>query len=175
MVRAAVSRNNRLCLASRQAVSASLTSCLTRPSLTDKEIFMRRMVRALGLGVVAMVAAHLGLACGGAQITVAGPAPAGRPTCASVCQQMAGCPVKGPACPQSCQAAQSLSQLGGCEVSLQAELDCLGAQTADVCSAARNACQVQTTALGACIANYCTHPRPGADTAAWCLQAASGF
>jgi hypothetical protein len=143
---------------------------------TDKDDFMRRIVRVLGLGVVALVAAHLGLACGGAVVTVgAPPPPAGRPTCASVCQQMAGCPVKGTTCPQTCQAAQSLSHLADCEVSLQSELDCLGAQTADICSATRNTCQVQTTALGACIANYCAHPRVGADTASWCLQAASGF
>src|SRR5262245_31529773 len=121
---------------------------------------MRRMVRVLGLSVAAVLAAVLGLACGGGTVTVGTPPPApGRPTCGSVCQQMAGCPAKGPTCPQTCQAAQSLSQLAECENSLQAALDCIGGQAADVCSAPRHACQVQTTALGACLANYCTHPR----------------
>jgi hypothetical protein len=137
---------------------------------------MRWMVRVLGLGVVAAAGALLGAGCGGAvQVELGAPAAAGRPTCASVCQQMAGCPAKGAACPQTCQAATSLSAEAGCEASLQAELDCLGGQAANVCGATHQACQVQTGALAACFTNYCTHPRFGANSAALCLQAAAGF
>ena len=142
---------------------------------------MRWMVRILGFGVVSAAAAVLGAGCaaqvdvGGAQLTVGTAPVAGRASCASVCPQMAACPAKGPACPQTCQAATNLTHEAQCEASLQAELDCLGSQTADICGATRNACNAQTAALGACISNYCLHPRMGADTAGWCLQAAAGF
>jgi len=137
---------------------------------------MRWMGRVLGLGVVVAAVALLGAGCGGSvQVEAGAPAPAGRASCASVCPQMAGCPAKGPVCPQTCQAATSLSAEAGCEASLQATLDCLGGQSADVCGATRNACQVQTVALASCFTNYCAHPRFGANSAALCLQAAAGF
>ena len=137
---------------------------------------MRGMVRVVGLGVVTGVLALLGVACG-AQVTV-GVAPvavAAQATCESVCPSMAACPGRGPACPQTCTAARNLSVEAHCEGSLQAELDCLAQNSANACGATHGPCQQVTLALGACIANYCTHPRVGADTAAWCLQAAAGF
>jgi hypothetical protein len=137
---------------------------------------MRWFVRVLGLGVVAMVAAQLGVGCGGTVVVGVAPAPvAGRPSCASVCQQMAGCPGKGPACPQGCASAQNLSVQAGCEGSLQGELDCLGAQSTNICSATRDVCQTVTLALAACISNYCTHERMGSPNQELCLQAASAF
>jgi hypothetical protein len=139
---------------------------------------MRWMVRVLGLGVVAVFVAQLGAGCGGSVQVDVGVAPvavAGRANCTSVCQQMAVCPEKGPTCSPSCQSATSLSAQAGCDGSLQAELDCLGAQTNNICSAARNACQTQTLALAACLSNYCTHERMGSPNQALCLQAAVAF
>jgi hypothetical protein len=134
------------------------------------------MVRVVGLGVVTGVLALLGAACGAqVQVGVAPVAVAGAPTCESVCPQMAACPGRGPTCPQTCTAARNLSAEARCEASLQGMLDCLQSQSANICAATHGACQQQTGLLGACVANYCTHPRIGADTAAWCLQAAAGF
>jgi hypothetical protein len=139
---------------------------------------MQWIVRVLGLGVVALFAAQLGVGCGGAVQVDVGVAPvvvAGRASCASVCQQMASCPGKGPTCAPGCQSAQSLASQAGCDGSLQAELDCLGSQSANVCSATRSACQTQTLALGACISNYCTHQRMDSPNQSLCLQAAVAF
>ncbi len=138
---------------------------------------MHWFVRVLGLGIVAAIAAPLGGGCTAeVQVGVApAPTPAGRPTCASVCQQMAGCPAKGPACPQTCQSTQSVSSLAGCDASLQAELDCLASQPGDICTATHAACQTQTLALSACMANYCTHERMGSPNQVLCLQAAAGL
>jgi hypothetical protein len=58
---------------------------------------------------------------------------------------------------------------------VQAELDCLAAQSANVCTATQGACQTQTLALAACITNYCGHPRAGSPNQALCLEAASPF
>ena len=136
---------------------------------------MRWIGRVLGLGVVALVAAQLAAGCGGAvQVGVGVPVAAARASCASVCQQMAGCPTKGPACPQGCQSAQSIASQAGCDGSLQAELDCLGAQP-DVCSATRGACQTPTAALAACLTNFCTHQRIDSPNQGLCLQAAVAF
>ncbi len=145
----------------------------------DREIFMQWIVRVLGLGVVGVFAALLAAGCGGSVQVDVGGAPVvavvGRASCASVCQQMAACPGKGPTCAPGCQSAQSLASQAGCDGSLQAELDCLGAQSSDVCSATRTACQTQTLALGACITNFCGHERMGSPNQALCLQAAAGF
>jgi hypothetical protein len=137
---------------------------------------MRWTVRVLGLGVVAVSAVLLGPGCGGALQVDVGVAPvaAGRASCASVCQQMAACPGKGPVCTPGCQSATSLASQAGCDGSLQTELDCLGAQS-NACGAAQNACQTQTMTLSACLTNYCTHERMGSPNQALCLQAAAAF
>jgi hypothetical protein len=137
------------------------------------------MVRVVGLSVVTGALALLGAACGAQVEVAAGPVAVGvapgRPTCESVCPMMAACPGKGPTCPQTCAAARNLSAEARCEATLQAELDCLSGQSANVCAASQTVCQQVTLSLGACITNYCLHPRVGADTAGWCLQAAAGF
>jgi hypothetical protein len=137
---------------------------------------MRWIARVLGVSVVAVVAAALGLGCSGPVQVQVGTAPpvATRASCASVCTQMANCPGKGPTCPQTCQSATSLSAQAGCDASLQAELDCLSTQP-EVCGATRGACQTVTVALASCITNYCTHERMGSPNQALCLQAAQGF
>lgn len=140
---------------------------------------MQWIVRVLGLGVVAVFTALLAVGCGtGVQVSVGGApvvvAVATRASCASVCTQMASCPGKGPTCPPGCQSAQSLASQAGCDGSLQAELDCLGAQP-NACGAAQGPCQPQTLALGACLTNFCTHERVGSPNQALCLQAVVAF
>jgi hypothetical protein len=147
--------------------------------LTEKEIFMRWTVRVLGLGIVAVFTALLGLGCGGGAVQIAvGGAPvvvtSARATCGSVCTQMASCPGKGPVCMPSCESTQNLASQAGCDGSVQAELDCLSTQP-EVCSATRSACQAQTLALGACITNFCGHQRVGSQNQVLCMQAATGF
>lgn len=136
---------------------------------------MRWIVRVLGLGLATLVVASLGAGCG-AQVEV-GPVPvaAGPANCATVCAAMASCPGNGPVCPQTCQAATSLSAEAGCPQSLQAHLDCLSAQGANACNARQGACHTQTMALGACITNFCAKQRMGSPNQALCLQAAVGF
>jgi hypothetical protein len=154
--------------------------CRCNGLLTDKEIFMQWMGRVLGLGVVAVFAAQLGVGCGGSVQVEVGAAPgvavvSGRASCASVCTQMGSCPGKGPTCGPVCNSATNLAAQAGCDASLQADLDCLGAQTSNVCAAPRSTCQTQTAALTACIANFCAHERMGSPNQALCLQAAAGF